>query len=172
MTRLLALMPLALLAALLGLFTFSLEHAGEKDASALLGKPAPSFQLTDLMDGRQTVANLAGEAYVINVFASWCLPCRAEIPLLMRLREEGIPILGINWKDTQAEATQWLDTWGNPYARVGADPKGEAALALGISGVPETFVVDAKGRVVFHFAGPLENAWQEEEIVKHFRNKL
>jgi len=169
MKKLFAIVPLVLFLGLMGLLAVGLHKAEEEEDSILIGQPVPDFRLPDLFDKRQTIENLEGRPYIINVFASWCLPCRAELPTLMRLKSEGLPIIGINWKDNQKDATMWLAKWGNPYLAIGSDPKGELAVDLGISGVPETFVVDAQGKIVFHFTGPVNNAWQEEEIAKHFR---
>jgi len=98
----------------------------------------------------------AGEIVVVNVFASWCLPCRAEHPVLTQMAEErGFRLVGIKYKDTPAKAAAWLDELGNPYAAIGNDQDGRAGLFLGITGVPETFIVGPDGIVRYKEAGPV-----------------
>jgi len=93
---------------------------------------------------------------LLNVFASWCGPCRAEHPILTRLAEEdGITLIGINYKDKPEAAAQWLEELGNPYVAIGSDYSGRAGIDLGISGVPETFIIDADGIIRHRFAGPV-----------------
>ncbi|MFD1704792.1 DsbE family thiol:disulfide interchange protein [Methylopila henanensis] len=110
------------------------------------GKPSPGFDGTDLADG---------EVKLVNVFASWCGPCRVEHPVLVDLKSKGVRLFGLNYKDTAENARRFLGGLGNPYERVGVDPNGRAGVEWGVYGVPETFVVDGEGRIRFKFVGPL-----------------
>lgn len=126
--------------------------------SALIGKPVPKFSLPPVQ-GRTlglSSTDLQGEVSLVNVFASWCTACRAEHPVLMRLKEQGVlPIHGINYKDLPADAAHWLDTLGDPYTRTGADLDGRVSIDWGVYGVPETFVIDREGRIAFKQVGPV-----------------
>ncbi len=126
--------------------------------SALVGRPAPSIdRLTALgTDPAPTAADLTAPGVkLVNFFASWCGPCRIEHPELKALAAEGVPIVGINYKDQTADALAFLADLGNPYRLVGADATGRTALDWGIYGVPETFVIDGEGRILLRFPGPL-----------------
>ena len=135
---------------------------------ALLGKAAPLFKLAPV-EGRTlglSSDDLKGEVSLVNVFASWCAPCRAEHPLLLQIaRDRSVPIFGINYKDRPADASQWLDSLGDPYARTGADLDGRVAIDWGVSGAPETFVVDADGRIAFKQTGPMTEQVLNETIL-------
>lgn len=132
--------------------------------SALIGRPAPDLVLPALdglaRDGTPVPgfsrADLAtGEVTLVNVFASWCGPCREEHPTLMALKAQGLRIVGLNYKDAPENARRFLGSLGDPYERVGVDQGGRAAIDWGVYGVPETFVVDGQGRIAFKFVGPL-----------------
>lgn len=126
--------------------------------SALIGKPVPQFSLPPVQ-GRTlglSSADLKGEVSLVNVFASWCTACRYEHPVFMRLKEEGVvPIHGINHRDRPQDAARWLDDLGDPYTRTGADLNGRVSIEWGVYGVPETFVIDREGRIVFKQVGPV-----------------
>ena len=125
--------------------------------SALIDKPVPRFALPGL-EGHQGLASddLTGGVQLVNVFASWCVPCRAEHPILMELKRQGVaPIQGINYKDAPANARDYLAETGDPYERIGADRDGRAGIEWGVYGVPETFVIDAKGRIAYKQVGPI-----------------
>ncbi len=136
--------------------------------SALIGKSAPEFSLPPI-EGRTdgfARSDLMGKTSLVNVFASWCIPCRAEHPLLTRLgQESGVPIFGINYKDKPADVRRWLDELGDPYTRIGADRDGRVAIDWGVYGLPETFVVDRRGRIVYKQIGPLTPKDIEETIM-------
>ncbi len=161
--RLSTVVPVAAFAALAAVFAVYLYQigTGEKDAaavpSALIGKPAPAFDLPPIegMAGGLGTADLKGAAALVNVFASWCPPCRQEHPLLMRLARAGVPIYGINIKDEPAAARAFLDRLGNPYRRIGADRSGRVAIDWGVYGYPETFVLDRSGRIRYKHVGPI-----------------
>ncbi len=135
--------------------------------SALIGKPAPEFALPPL-PGYETglaKADLAGKVAVVNVFASWCAPCLAEHPLLMRLaKEQGIAVFGINYKNRETDALAWLKEHGDPFARIGADRDGRVAIDWGVYGVPETFVVDRGGIVRYRHVGAITEDLLRDEI--------
>ncbi|MFQ5533682.1 MAG: DsbE family thiol:disulfide interchange protein [Sphingomonadales bacterium] len=127
--------------------------------SVLIDKPAPEFALPPLEGGTlglQTSDLRTGEVALVNVFASWCVPCRAEHPFLMRLKEEGLAeIHGLNYKDEPEQARRMLDELGDPYVRIGADRSGRVGIDWGVYGVPETFVIDGAGRIRLKHVGPM-----------------
>ena len=131
--------------------------------SALIGKPAPQMALAalpDLVDGSRAVPGFAsdelkGHASVVNFWASWCEPCEQEHPLLLALQARGVRLYGVNYKDDAAVARRFLGRHGNPFAAVGVDGSGRAAIEWGVYGMPETFVVDAKGLIVYKHIGPI-----------------
>jgi cytochrome c biogenesis protein CcmG/thiol:disulfide interchange protein DsbE len=135
-------------------------------ASPLIGKPAPALPLLELTMPEQqlTIDRLHGKAYVLNVWGSWCISCRAEHPVITELAKSGVPVVGYNYKDTHADAVRWLDQFGNPFALIVQDQDGRAALDWGIYGAPETFVIDAKGIVRFKQVGPLSREVIETSI--------
>ena len=138
--------------------------------SALINKPAPEFDLPPV-EGLNTMgfsqADLKnGDVVLVNVFASWCGPCRMEHPYLMDLKAEGIvPIYGINYKDRPDKAIEFLDVLGDPYERVGADITGRVGIDWGVYGVPETFVVRGDGTIALKHVGPITPAALEDEIL-------
>src|SRR3972149_4821977 len=115
--------------------------------SAMVGKPAPQFDLPPLPGLKDekpglATADLLGKPSLVNVFASWCVPCKAEHPLLLRLQDSGVaPLYGINYKDKTEDAVRWLTELGDPYARIGVDADGRVGIDFGVYGVPETYVV-------------------------------
>ena len=125
--------------------------------SALLDRPVPAFELPAL-EGAEgfSTEDLKGRVSLVNVFASWCVPCRVEHPVLMRLAEEGVPIFGINYKDPPDQAKVWLAELGDPFEKIGADRNGRVGIEWGVYGVPETFVVDAEGRIRHRHVGPIQ----------------
>lgn len=136
--------------------------------SALIDRPVPQFDLAPLLPDRPGLssADLQGQVALVNVFASWCVPCRIEHPILMRLAEkDGVPIYGINYKDEPDAARRWLAQLGNPFARIGRDGNGRAGIEWGVTGVPETFVVDRQGRVRYRHVGPIQARDLDEKIL-------
>ena len=156
--RLLFFGPAALFIGLLVAFALGLEHDPKLVPSPFIGKPAPDFSLPPVK-GRSlglAAGDLRDEVSLVNVFASWCVACRDEHPVLMRMKADGtVPIHGLDYKDKPADAAHWLDTMGDPYTRTGADLDGRVAIDWGVYGVPETFVVDAQGRIAFKQVGPI-----------------
>lgn len=160
-------LPLALFALLAGLFFVRL-FAGDtaRIPSALIGKPAPQFDLPALegltgIPGLKTEDMRKGHVSLVNVFASWCGPCRDEHPTLMEisrdaaLRAKGVELYGLSYKDEAANALGFLNLHGNPFARIGVDPAGRTAIDFGVYGVPETFVIKGDGTIAYKFVGPL-----------------
>ncbi|MGB0498976.1 MAG: DsbE family thiol:disulfide interchange protein [Rubricella sp.] len=127
---------------------------------------APDLQLTPLGDLQNVDrAMLAtGEVTIVNFWASWCAPCRIEHPILMDLADEGMPIIGVNYKDEDANALGFLRELGNPYTAVGQDESGRQGINWGLYGVPETYVIDGEGRVVLRFPGPVTESVLENRI--------
>lgn len=124
--------------------------------SPLIGKPVPEFSLPPVKGGTLGLASadLRGEVSIVNVFASWCVACREEHPVLMGIKEQGVvPLHGINYKDKPDDARAWLDEMGDPYTRIGADIAGKVAIDWGVYGVPETFVIDREGRIAYKQIG-------------------
>ncbi len=148
--RLLLLLPLALFALLAAHLYLGLDGEPDRVPSPLVGRPAPAFAIEGLATG-----DLEPPA-LVNFFASWCVPCRAEHALLSRLAEqEGVTIYGIAYKDTPLDVATFLAELGNPYRRIGLDLEGLAGVDWGITGVPETFALGPDGRIAFKHAGPL-----------------
>jgi cytochrome c biogenesis protein CcmG/thiol:disulfide interchange protein DsbE len=139
--------------------------------SAMVGKPVPEFDLppvSGLEDKTPglSAADLKGKPALVNFFASWCIPCKAEHPLLLRLKESGVaPVYGVNYKDKPEDALRWLNDLGNPYMRIGDDSNGRVGIDWGVYGVPETYVVDASGKILYRYAGPLTSRDLEETIL-------
>ncbi|MBP5858063.1 DsbE family thiol:disulfide interchange protein [Marivibrio halodurans] len=170
-SRLIFLIPLVLFLVLAGYFAVQLLSGEDPRAvpSALIDKPAPDFDLPGLYAGEPGFATAdlkRGGPVLVNVFASWCVPCRAEHPLLMRLaEEEGATIFGLNYKDKRADAKGFIEELGNPYARIGFDGEGRVAIDWGVYGVPETYVIDGSGRIRYKRVGPLQPRHLEEDIL-------
>ncbi len=161
MARWLAPLPVLVLLGLVALFAgYGLHHDPRVSPAALVGKPLPDLALKPL-DGsgppRSLRADLHGPA-VVNLFASWCVPCAAEAPYLMALKARGVRIIGVAYKDDPAAAKAFLERNGQPYTEVLSDSDGRAGVELGISGVPESFMVGADGRVRSKRSGPLVEA--------------
>jgi cytochrome c biogenesis protein CcmG/thiol:disulfide interchange protein DsbE len=163
MTRLLAVVPflVALIVGAFFLWGLNPDRDPNEIPSVLISQPAPEFALEPISG--VSVPGLAREnllnnenPVVVNVFASWCVPCRAEHAVLTSLVDrDGIRLFGINYKDKPEDAARWLAELGNPYERIGADATGRAGIEWGISGVPETFIVGPDGIVLFRYVGPV-----------------
>ncbi|MBI5261877.1 MAG: DsbE family thiol:disulfide interchange protein [Bradyrhizobium sp.] len=168
--------PLSGLLLLTAGFAFSLTNDPRKLPSTLIDRPTPAFALVSLdgSDAGLSDQDLKGEVTLLNVFASWCPGCRYEHPMLLKLSEQAnVRIFGLNWKDRQADAARWLSRNQSPYTRVGLDESGRVGIDLGVTGVPETFVIDSTGRIRYRYPGPLtEEVWREnfEPLLKNLRN--
>ena len=134
--------------------------------SVLIDQEVPAFDLPPI-EGRGkgfSNADLLGKVSLVNVFGSWCVACRVEHPVLVKIRDGGtVPIYGIDWNETdRASGPAWLKRHGDPYALVGDDPNSKAAIAFGVTGAPESFIVDARGFIRYKHTGPItEQAWNE-----------
>ena len=140
--------------------------------SPLIDKPAPTFELPPLPGYAKGVssADLKGKVQIVNIFASWCVPCRAEAPALMRLAKDmHVPILGIDQKDKPADALEYLKELGDPYVAIGMDSDRHVSIDWGAYGAPETFIVDAEGRIRFKQAAPLTQADIDDTIMPLIR---
>ncbi|BDX19407.1 MAG: DsbE family thiol:disulfide interchange protein [Pseudomonadales bacterium] len=163
MRRLLLIVPLLLFLVLAGFFLQSLmtkeEGVTELELpSPLLNKPFPTFDLPSVIDGepRITQADLKGPA-LVNIWATWCVACRVEHPVLNRLAAEGVVIYGVNYKDTNADAIKWLKDFHNPYQLNISDADGRLGLDLGVYGAPETYLIDANGVIRHKFIGVIDD---------------
>lgn len=170
MRRALFILPLLVIAALLGLFLRGLDPARDPASlpSALIGKPVPDFSLAgiDAASPGLATADFRGKVTLLNFFASWCAPCRAEHPLLRELAErDGIRLVGIAYKDRPSDSRSFLDELGNPFALLGADESGRVGIDFGLTGVPETYIVDRDGIIRYRLPQPLDAARIEAEIL-------
>lgn len=162
--RLVTLLPLGFFVALALLFLTRLESGTAPDTvpSVLVGKPAPDFSLPPLPGANVpglTRADLAGKVTLVNIFGSWCVPCREEHPVLMRLAKDSrIRLVGIDYKDKPENALRFLEEVGNPYAAIGVDERGRTFIDWGAYGVPETFLIGPDGIIRYKFIGPLSDA--------------
>jgi cytochrome c biogenesis protein CcmG/thiol:disulfide interchange protein DsbE len=152
------LLPLAVFALLVVFLGKGLVLNPSEVPSPLIGKPAPDFSLPRLHDAVAQISNkdMAGKVWMLNVWASWCVSCRQEHPLLVDLSRRGIvPIYGLNYKDTREEAIAWLQQLGNPYLASAFDVEGRVGMDYGVYGVPETYVIDAQGVIRYKQIGPI-----------------
>jgi cytochrome c biogenesis protein CcmG/thiol:disulfide interchange protein DsbE len=160
MRRVLFLLPIALFLVLAGYFWLALTSGRDPHdlPSAMIDKPAPVFALAGI-DGAQGVDRAAvagGGITIVNFFASWCIPCRVEHPLLMGLSQRlGVPLYGIAYKDKPEDTQEFLKQLGDPYRRIGLDESGRVGIDFGVYGVPETYVIDKAGRIRLRHVGPL-----------------
>jgi cytochrome c biogenesis protein CcmG/thiol:disulfide interchange protein DsbE len=166
--RRLVLLPVMVFGALAVLLAWGLTRNAPEIPSALIGKAVPEFNLPPVQ-GRTlglSDSDLRHEVSVVNVFASWCVACREEHPVFMRLAASGkAPLHGLNYKDRPADAAQWLDTMGDPYTRTGADLNGRVAIDWGVYGVPETFVVSADGHIAYKHIGAVTQQALDQTIL-------
>jgi cytochrome c biogenesis protein CcmG/thiol:disulfide interchange protein DsbE len=150
--------PLGVFAVLVGFLFVGLKLDPREVPSPLIDKPAPDFSLPDLHDPDKTLspADLRGTVWMLNVWASWCVSCRQEHPLLVELSGTGeVPIYGLDYKDKRPEALAWLDHFGNPYVASLMDADGRVGIDYGVYGVPETYVIDKQGTIRYKHIGPL-----------------
>ena len=168
--------PLAIFAILAVLFFLALRSGDpSRLPSALIGRPAPATSLPPLdglVDGGQPVPGFSnenfasGEVTVVNFWASWCAPCVQEHPLLVALKERtGVKLYGVNYKDQPDTARRFLGRYGNPFTAVGVDGNGRAAIDWGVTGMPETFILNGKGEIVYKHIGPISPESLETKIL-------
>jgi cytochrome c biogenesis protein CcmG, thiol:disulfide interchange protein DsbE len=153
--RLWAFLPIGLFLALAGLFFWAMfGQRVDKHASALIGKPAPTFVLPAMKGGNLDLAAYRGKAIIINFYASWCAPCRVEHPQLMQLsRDRRFVLLGVSYRDDPAKTAAYLDELGDPFLQSAIDRQGDVGVQFGLAGVPETFVIGADGTVLTRHQG-------------------
>lgn len=159
--------PLALFAVLLGFLAVGLNLNPREVPSPLIGKPAPAFELARLDDPTQriTQADLLGQVWILNVWASWCVACRVEHPLLVDFaRRNPVPLFGLNYKDKREDGLAWLRRFGDPYKASLSDIDGRVGIDFGVYGVPETFVIDKQGVIRFKQIGPVTPEVLRDEI--------
>ena len=177
MQRLVVFLPVAVFAALVGLMISLLTNAERNDdltrlPSPLVGKPAPEITLPAInatIPGGFSTADLKGQVSLVNVFASWCVPCLVEHPNIARIAELGTPVYGINHRDKPEAADTWLRRHGNPYTAVGADLDARASIEWGVTGVPETFIINANGVVTYKHVGPITQDAMDNKILPKLR---
>lgn len=150
------LIPLLAFALLLALLAAGLQLKPRELPSAFIGRAAPQFTLPSLHAAQNfDSANMRGEVWMLNVWASWCAACRDEHPLLNEMAEQGMRIVGLNYKDVDADARAWLRRFGNPYAHIARDADGDVGIDFGVYGVPESYLIDKRGVIRFKQVGPL-----------------
>lgn len=166
MKRLFLALPLMLFVVLGGYFAVGLERDPSRIPSVLIDKPLPAFDLPAIKGFEKGFSSddLKGHVALINIFGSWCASCVIEHPVLMRIAaSEEVLLLGLDWKDEKGAGTAWLQKHGNPYALVGDDANGRTAIDLGVTGAPETFIVDKEGRIRYKQVGPIGwRVWKEQ----------
>ena len=170
---LLYLLPAVVFVVLCGFLLRGLSLDPALVPTALIDKAVPHFDLAPLDSHSVPLASadLKGEVTLVNVFASWCGPCRIEHPLLMEIAEmDNINLYGINYKDDPAIARDWLTELGDPFTRIGADRDGRVAIELGVYGVPETFLIDREGRIRYKHVGPISEEDWSRELLPLIRN--
>ena len=166
------LLPLLLFAVLVGFLARGLSLKPHEIPSPLINKPAPAFTLPTLDAPEQKISaqDLRGKVWILNVWASWCVACRIEHPLLVEFSKTGtVPIYGLNYKDKRDDATAWLGKFGNPYVRSLSDTEGLVGIDFGVYGVPETFVIDKNGVIRYKQIGPVTPEVLRDEIVPLLR---
>ena len=160
MKRALLWLPLVAFAGLLAVIAAGLYKPADRTVrSAMIGQAVPSFTLAPLVGGKAGLSSTdlaSGEPHLLNVFASWCAPCIAEAPVLLQLKQAGVKIDGIAVRDTTLDMAQFLARNGDAYERIGSDRESRVQLSLGSSGVPESFVIDGKGRIVLQHVGDIQ----------------
>lgn len=158
--------PLLVFVALVGLFGIGLWKDTPRDPRLDAPRALPAFNLPGVAPGTPgfAKADLGGEVALINIFASWCPSCVVEQPMLLRLSQDpSVRLYGVAWVDGPGKAAEWLERHGNPYRRVGEDADGALGVELGVTGAPETFLIDKTGRMRHRFVGPItEEAWENE----------
>ncbi|SDF52951.1 DsbE family thiol:disulfide interchange protein [Thalassobaculum litoreum] len=169
MRRLFALIPLAAAVALVAALAWPILDGRNPQElpSVLLDKPVPAFDLPGLEPGAPGLASadLAGKPVLVNVFASWCAPCRAEIPRLQALAGDGVTVYGLAYKDDPVATRRFLSDLGNPYARIGVDRDGRTGIEFGVYGVPETYVIDGSGVIRHRHVGEVTDRVAEATLV-------
>lgn len=157
------LIPLALFAVLAVFLAIGLTRDPSKLPSELIDRPLPTFAMETLSGEPISSTDLLGEVAMLNVFGSWCVACLVEHPLMMELSERGaVKIIGVNWRDTKDNANRWLTRYGDPYDPIIFDSDSHLVIDLGVTGAPETFILDRDGRIRYKHTGPItEDIWTD-----------
>lgn len=166
--NILYLLPLLVFLGMSVYFAIGLSKDPSQLPSALIDKPVPEFDLPPLLEDipGMAAADFGGEVVMVNVFASWCVPCRIEHPMITRLADEGIlPVYGLSYKDEKVDARNWLKELGNPYTRIGWDLSGRVGIDWGVYGVPETYIIGKQGRIRYKHVGPLFREALNETLI-------
>ena len=166
------LIPLVIFGVLLGFLGVGLSLKPHEIPSPLIDKPAPAFSLPtlDAPEQKLSTQDLRGKVWILNVWASWCVACRIEHPLLVEFSKTGaVPIYGLNYKDKRDDAMGWLSKFGNPYTRSLSDTDGLVGIDFGVYGVPETFVIDKQGVIRLKQIGPVTPEVLRDEILPMVR---
>ena len=161
-------LPLIAFAVLAWFFMVGLQLDPSHIPSPLIGKPVPTFALPNLEDPSATVASsdFAGQMALINVWATWCVGCRVEHEMILTIARSGqIPIYGLNWRDNRPDAQRWLEEFGDPYVATAFDADGRVGIDFGVYGAPETFLIDAQGKVLYKHLSPMTPEIWEERFV-------
>jgi cytochrome c biogenesis protein CcmG/thiol:disulfide interchange protein DsbE len=164
--------PLAVFLLLAGFLAVGLMRDPREVPSPFIGKPAPAFRLEQLHDAKLAFApeDMKGKVWLLNVWASWCVSCRVEHPLLVDMsKREHVPIVGLNYKDKRDDGMQWLAKFGNPYRLSAFDVEGKVGIDYGVYGVPETFVIDKQGVIRYKQIGPITPEALEKTILPLIR---
>jgi cytochrome c biogenesis protein CcmG/thiol:disulfide interchange protein DsbE len=169
--------PAAALVTLAAVLAATLGDGPREAPSPLLGRSTPVFSVPRLDDPARTLAHtdLQGAVSLLNVWATWCVPCRQEHETLLGIaRDTGVPIYGLNYRDDRDDARRWLRLLGDPYRATGFDGDGSASLGLGVEGAPETYVIDASGRIAHKHVGPLTpQVWEHtlSPLIRRLRQR-
>lgn len=165
MTRLKLFIPIFLFLFMSIFLYFGLGNDPQDVPSALIGKALPQFELPTLDSDLQQLAtdeDLIGKPFLMNIWATWCAACLIEHPYLYELSQKGVRIIGVNYKDDPSKAVTWLEDYKNPYELTVVDERGRLGFDLGVTGAPETFLVDATGQITYRHVGVVDEAvWQE-----------
>ena len=172
-----AFIPLMIFLAMAGLFYFVLmqmnkgEYNPRDIPTEFIGRTAPALDLPNLLSDTDRVksSDYAGKPWLLNVWGTWCAQCWKEHPYLLQLKRQGIPILGVAWRDDKKDAVAFLAQKGNPFAEVGFDPQSDAAIDWGVYGAPETFLIDGQGVIREKHAGALNPVVWQEKFAKYFQ---
>ena len=160
--------PLGLFVLLVAFLAMGLSRDPHEVPSPLINKPAPTFQLPQLHQPAKTFSaqEMRGKVWLLNVWASWCVSCREEHPLLMELARSGLlPLYGLNYKDKREDALSWLNEFGDPYLLSAADIEGRVAIDYGVYGAPETYLIDREGVIRFKQVGPITTELLQQKIL-------
>lgn len=178
MRKILYIAPLLVLLGASVFFFLGLQRDARELPSVLIDRPVPDLDLPAIPGHDQAgfaSQDLQGQVTLVNIFGSWCIACLQEHPFLMKLTEtKQIPIYGIDWRDKPEDAIKWLDRHGNPYVRIGFDPESKAAIDFGVTGAPESFIVDKQGVIRYKHVGVITpSVWKETmlPIIENLRQK-